>query len=57
MLLSLLQVAYWAFPQDVYRVRAYAYLTDRLVSWHRGVNLVKEDKIKEMWQVGTYYME
>lgn len=48
----LCQVAYWAFPQDLRRVRAYAYLTDRLVSWRRGNSLVKDEKIKEMSQVG-----
>lgn len=49
-----MQVAFWAFPQDIYRIRAYAHLTDSLSSWRRAVSLVKEDKIKEMWQVGMY---
>lgn len=48
------QVAFWAFPQDIYRVRAYAHLIDNLTSWHRAVSLVKEDRIREMWQVGWY---
>ena len=51
------EVAYWSFPQDVNRVRAHAYLTENLTSWRRAISLVKEDKIKEMWQVGESFLD
>jgi hypothetical protein len=47
-----LQVAVCAFPTNEAKVKAYASLTDHFRAWSRGETLVKDGKVREMWQVG-----
>jgi len=49
------QVAFWAFPQDVYHVRAYANMADNAVSWQRAIGMLKDNKVTDMTQVGQYW--
>jgi len=45
-------VAFWAFPQDVNHVRAYANMTDSSASWRKAVAIISSDRLINMWQVG-----
>ena len=46
------QVAFWAFPQDINHIRAYANMTDNAVNWRRAIAMVKDDRVTDMCQVG-----
>ena len=46
------QVAFWAFPTDEAKVKAYVRLSDLFRIWSRGKNMVEDDRVREMWQVG-----
>jgi len=46
------QVAFWAFPQDIHLVHAYTKVTDSAWSWHWAVEVVTQNRVTNMWQVG-----
>jgi len=52
--LLLPQVALWSFPQDEKQVQAFANLTDRYSCWERGIGFIRDNRIREMWQVGRW---
>ena len=49
------QVARWAFPGDLNQVYAIACLGQREGEWSGGEMLVKDGRVREMWQVGEKF--
>jgi len=48
----MVQVAFWAFPQDVNIIRVYSNMSDNQQTWHRAVDIIKNDGVSDVWHVG-----
>jgi len=49
----MVQVAFWAFPQDASIVHAYSNMTDSSKrSWPRAEDIVRTNQVSDIWQVG-----